>query len=285
MALKITTLCENTAVGRDILGEHGLAVLVEAGNRRFLFDTGAGMTLLHNAAKMRVDLDGLDGVILSHGHYDHTGGLKPLLQAVGPTTVYAHPDVFGEKYRLRRDGGEPVYVGMPCSRKELEDAGANFVLTAEPCRIADGLLITGEIPREDPREGFEESFFVKSGDGLVHDEVRDDLALIVETEAGAVLVLGCAHSGPVNSLKHALKILNGRRVRGVVGGMHLKDADSARIGRTVAAYRELGVETVAPCHCTGLAAMAAFLRRFGRGFRLNNVGSAFTAKDLFDMTV
>jgi len=143
--VKITTLCENSVPfpGHGILGEHGLSMLLEVRGKRILFDTGAGLTLVQNARALNIDLTRVDAVVLSHGHYDHSGGLKDLLQLTGSIPVYAHPNIFGDKYHLRK-GKEPRQIGLPWSREDLEDFGAHFHLGRAPQEISEGVMLTGE---------------------------------------------------------------------------------------------------------------------------------------------
>ena len=122
--VKVTTLCENSAPApsRGVMGEHGMSMLLEAGGKRILFDTGGGLSLLHNARRLNVDLGGLDGLVLSHGHYDHTGGLKYLWNRLVPF-IYAHR-CFADKYHLLKDE-EPRRIGIP-PKEELEHSVQDF---------------------------------------------------------------------------------------------------------------------------------------------------------------
>src|SRR6185369_12672705 len=148
MTFRITVLCENT-VGAisGTLGEHGFSALIEPANGDpLLFDTGQGLTLLHNARRMNKDLARVRKVVISHGHHDHGGGLRPLLDECGAKQVYCHPGVFSPRY-LVKDTGESVSIGIPTSREELESAGASFDLSREFRAIAPGIYLTGQVPR------------------------------------------------------------------------------------------------------------------------------------------
>ena len=163
--IKITTICENSALHPGLLGEHGLSMLLEVGGRKILFDTGAGATLAGNAAALGLDLTALDAVVLSHGHYDHTGGLKWVLesQVSSKLPVHAHPDALDEKYILLPEM-TPRYIGVPWKRTEMEALGAEFHLSREPVDLGDGITITGEIPRTSSAEGLVSPFVVKEGE-------------------------------------------------------------------------------------------------------------------------
>ena len=145
--VRITTVCENKSPGGGLLGEHGLSMFLEVGDKRILFDTGSGLTLLHNAAVLGIDLSRLDAVLLSHGHYDHTGGLQPLCQKVAVDNVYAHPDIFVPKYRSLNVPfkGNAKYIGPPWLREDLESLGVQFNLQREAVDLGGGVMLTGEV--------------------------------------------------------------------------------------------------------------------------------------------
>jgi 7,8-dihydropterin-6-yl-methyl-4-(beta-D-ribofuranosyl)aminobenzene 5'-phosphate synthase len=273
--VKITIICENRASGRGLLGEHGLAMFLEAGGRRILFDTGAGQTLLANAKILGIDLRSLDAIVLSHGHYDHTGGLQLLLEKIGAASVYAHPDIFIPKYRLveRNAGNGTVYIGLPWSRQSLEKLGAQFYLQRGPVDLGGGVMITGEIPRPAGWRNPEPYFLQKTAAGFQADLLDDDQALLVESPAGIIVLLGCAHAGLLNTLRHVTALTGKRRLYAVLGGTHLLNASQDRLARIMGALRDFDLQMVAPCHCTGMQATLAFYRAFGDKFTFCQAGS------------
>ncbi len=254
--LRIVILSENTAEGRGLRGEHGLAFWVERGDNRLLFDTGQGLVWSDNAAALRLDLARLDGIVLSHGHYDHTGGLEQVLGRVAkPIPVHAHPDALQPKYRQTADGVREI--GMPTGcRKALDGANAQVMLARKPADVAPGIRTTGEIPRRHPEERAEERFY-RDADGRREDPVLDDAALILETTAGIVVLLGCAHAGLINTLEQVCELTSGAPIRAVVGGMHLRSASPERIAWTLRELRRFDIGTLIPLHCTGQQAAAA----------------------------
>jgi 7,8-dihydropterin-6-yl-methyl-4-(beta-D-ribofuranosyl)aminobenzene 5'-phosphate synthase len=273
MGLQITTLSENTSGKGDLLGERGLSILVETDGKNILFDTGRGISASHNAELLGIDLRQIDKIVLSHGHFDHTGGLKQVLRRIGKRTeVIAHPDIWAAKYN-RREGEEEKYIGIPFHRQTLESLGARFNLTKEPVRITAHIMTSGEIPMVTDYEEIEPYLQVKEGKRFKPDKLLDDQALIINTEPGLVVLLGCAHHGIINTLYHAQRLTGVKTIYAVLGGCHLMDATEERIWLTIAALKELGVQRIGVSHCTGLPAAAIMAQEFGDSFFFNNAGT------------
>lgn len=271
--MRITTLSENTAGRVDLLAEWGLSFLIETGETRILFDTGNSLSAVYNADRLGVDLARVDMIVLSHGHVDHTGGLRDVLRRMKKQVpVIAHPDVWEPKYR-RLQGQNDRYNGIPFQRRELEYLGAVFNLTREPVTIADGIITTGEIPMTNDFEKVLDTLLVKDESGPRPDEVMDDLALIITTEAGLVVVLGCAHRGMINTLHHARQITGVETIYAVVGGAHLIDTTEERVWLTIAALKDMDVPRLGLCHCTGMAAASLLAAEFGERFFFNPAGT------------
>jgi 7,8-dihydropterin-6-yl-methyl-4-(beta-D-ribofuranosyl)aminobenzene 5'-phosphate synthase len=276
MGLQLTTLSENSAGMGRLMAEWGLSILVETDEQDVLFDTGLSLSASHNADQMGIDLKLIDKIVLSHGHCDHTGGLKQILLDIGrEIEVIAHPDIWAAKYS-RREGEEAEYIGIPFHRQTLESLGARFKLSREPVRISDNITTTGEIPMINDYETIEPRLQVKEGKRFKPDRFLDDQALIITTGAGLVVILGCAHRGVINTLYHARKLTGVEAIYGVYGGCHLIDATEERIWLTIAALKELGVQQLGFGHCTGLEASAIMAREFGDRFLFNIAGTTIS---------
>lgn len=274
LKIKITTLCENRTPGFGLLGEHGLSMLLEIGNKRILFDTGSGLSLTVNAQLLGIDLCSLSAVVLSHGHYDHTGGLETLLGKNNSLPVYAHPDIFNGKY-LSNQGKDHRYVGPPWSREHLQELGVQFYLAREPIELDEGLIITGQIPRVVEYEKPESHFIQKAERGYVEDPLYDDQALVVESSDGTIVLLGCAHAGLINTLRHVTDLTGKGYIHALLGGTHLLNVSENRLSCILEALGEFQIKKIAPCHCTGFWATVALHRAFGERFLVNQVGSVF----------
>lgn len=262
--LRLTFLVEDSVTRPGLRAEHGLSVLIEHGGRRFLFDTGQSDLLLQNARALGLPLENVEAAVLSHGHYDHTGGLPSLLSALGGLKVFAHPAALEKKYYLA-PGAPPREIGLPMERARLE-AACELVLSASPQPVAPGLLTTGEISARHPFEAIGEPFF-KDAAGGQRDGLPDDQSLIIEAPGGPVLLAGCAHAGIVATMEHAGRMLATGHLQAVIGGLHLLEASQERIERTVEAFRRFGVARIGLAHCTGIEATLALWRAFpGRCF-------------------
>jgi 7,8-dihydropterin-6-yl-methyl-4-(beta-D-ribofuranosyl)aminobenzene 5'-phosphate synthase len=275
MEIRITTLSENTA-NFGYLAEWGLSILVEADGLRILMDTGLSFSAVHNAQLMGIDLATIDRIVLSHGHTDHTGGLREVLRRRGEVEVIAHPDIWAPKY-VRRDGKtEEQYIGIPFSRGELESRGAHFNLVKEPVRITDHVMTTGEIHMLSGYEEIENNLFVKEAGVLQPDRLADDLALVIDTDFGLVVILGCAHRGIINTLRYAQRLTGKELVYAVIGGTHLFLASDKRIEQTITNLKEIGIQRLGVSHCTGFHASARLAQEFEGIFFLNDAGTRLT---------
>jgi 7,8-dihydropterin-6-yl-methyl-4-(beta-D-ribofuranosyl)aminobenzene 5'-phosphate synthase len=272
-AIKITTLNDNTAAMGNFIAEWGLSLLVETEETRILLDTGMGNSVVHNAETLGVDLAQVQTIVLSHGHSDHTGGLRDALRTMRKEVeIIAHPDVWQAKYDKRADKPER-FIGIPFRREELENLGARFKLDREPVYITDNILTTGEVPMENNFEEIDKNIFVRDSSGWKPDPVMDDRALIIKTELGLVVLPGCAHRGLINTLQHARQITGVSEVYAVIGGSHLIGASEERLWQTIAALKEIDVQKLGLCHCTDLPVISVLANEFGEKFIFNRAGA------------
>ncbi|MDD5679490.1 MAG: MBL fold metallo-hydrolase [Kiritimatiellae bacterium] len=262
----IMVLVEDSVSRPTLMAEHGLAFWVDMGAQCILFDTGQSHLIMGNAQILGIELDAVDIVILSHGHYDHCGGLADvLINAGSKVTVCAHPGAFQPKYRRTESAVKDIGVPQSCL-EAIRHRSENIRTFTTPTEIAPGLFLTGEIPRVHPEEQGGTGFTLDA-EGCQPDPFLDDQALFMKTPGGTVVVIGCAHAGVINTLDFIRHLTGGQPLHTVLGGMHLHSASDERIAWTLASLRRFSIERLYPMHCTGAKAVAALWTAFpGRCF-------------------
>ena len=270
--LQLTVLIDNTVYMPSLRAEHGLSILAESAGVRVLLDTGQTGQIIQNAHMLQVDLASVSHVALSHGHYDHSGGLESVLGKASSARLHAHPAAFQEKYKHKGDG-EFRYIGCPLQMADMQLRCSEAVLDHAPHQLPAGFGLTGEVPRRHGWEETDHGFFVDCDGQRVRDPLVDDQSLYWDGPTGPVVICGCAHAGVVNTLEHVAELTGRTRIHAVVGGFHLTGASDDRIDKTIEAFRRLGVERVGVGHCTGQRASRRLFDAFGDKCFLCSVGT------------
>jgi 7,8-dihydropterin-6-yl-methyl-4-(beta-D-ribofuranosyl)aminobenzene 5'-phosphate synthase len=270
--LTITTLVDDTALNDGLLAEHGLSLWIEYDNRRILFDTGQSDMLIENARSLGINLAETNAIVLSHGHYDHTGGLSAVIDLAPKARIYMHPAATEPKFSRKNTGARSI--GMPSvSQKAVQSS--QVVWTAVPARIFAGIFATGQIPRINDFENVGGDFFLDEN-CTKSDNLLDDQTFFIESEKGLIVLFGCAHSGVVNTLDYISSLTNQSKIYAVIGGMHLLNASQERVEQTIAVFRKFNIQRIGPAHCTGAGAVSRFSDAFtGRCFPCS-VGTRLT---------
>lgn len=264
--LRITVLVENTARKANTLSEHGLAFWIEADGCRILFDTGQGAVLHHNALCLNVPLHTAEVIAISHGHFDHTGGLKDVLNSTSGNDalgadLYLHPAALAQKYHKEKTPPHR-YIGIPAvDEQELHKRARKLVLNTEPTELMNGVYITGQIPRRNDLEDTGGPFYLDQ-ECTEPDPLLDDQALYIETPSGTVVVLGCAHSGVVNTLDYIADLTGRDHIYAIMGGMHLARATPQRMQATTEVLKRYAIKKIGTAHCTGTKATSYLWSRF-----------------------
>ncbi len=260
-AVKVTILSTMLADGGE-LGEWGFAALVEVDGRRLLFDTGAKSdVVLKNVQSLKLDLADVTDVVLSHWHWDHNGGFMTLRRDAAARNPRALARAHVGRGFFDSRFGTPVRAEqnrMIAVRPEYEAGGGTFVVHEGPVELQPGVWLTGPVPRRHPERNWSGSTRVRSAAGEKEDTIDDDMALVIDTAAGLVVITGCGHAGVVNILEHARDIVRPAPVQALLGGIHLFNANDATLAWTAGRLREFGVAHFVGAHCTGLETVYRF---------------------------
>lgn len=268
--LRFHILSNNHASKEEFMTEHGLCILVETGKKRILFDTGESEVFLHNSKKMEHDINSVDYIVLSHGHYDHTNGLKYIDFNGSSAKICIHPDALKEKYKVIEN--ELKYIGVLWRLDDINIPKERIIFTSKIEYLDKNTMLVSEIPKTNDFEEIPKHFRIMESEELKEDTFIDEQMLIIKTERGIVILLGCSHPGVINCIEHARRLANENKVRAVIGGMHLKEASTDQIDKTIRCLRDMEVEKIFPLHCTGTEPMMEMKRVLKDQCILCNVG-------------
>jgi 7,8-dihydropterin-6-yl-methyl-4-(beta-D-ribofuranosyl)aminobenzene 5'-phosphate synthase len=279
MKTTIIVLCENTvAAPLPYIGEHGLSFLIESEDTT-LFDTGQGLGIMNNMEMYGKNPASIGRVVLSHGHFDHTGGLMAILQAAGKKLpVYTHPEAFAAKTAAipTPNGMFERPIGMSHKKEDYVNAGAEFREVRGFSQITPSISALSDVKHPDGWKIRDARLKVKTGEGLVDDPLNDDLSLLVRTESGPVVLLGCAHAGIVEILDQMSEAAGVKEFHAVIGGMHLETEPDEYVKNTIDTLKKYRVQKVGASHCTGFARSAEIAAAFGSSYVTASVGAAFS---------
>ena len=255
--MKLTVLVDNnTCIDRYFLAEPALSFLIEAEDKKILFDTGYSNIFISNATKMGISLLDIDQVVISHGHIDHTGGLEPLIKHFFEATIenlpikklelIAHPLAFETKTY-----GPLAEIGSLVS---LDKLSKNFEvkLTDEPVWLTDRLVFLGQVERNNNFEAKDPIGSLLTAQGLQDDFLLDDTALVYKADTGLVVIAGCSHAGICNTIEYAKKVCGEEKIVDVIGGFHLLNPSDAQLNGTVEYFKSLSLPNLHCSHCTDL---------------------------------
>jgi 7,8-dihydropterin-6-yl-methyl-4-(beta-D-ribofuranosyl)aminobenzene 5'-phosphate synthase len=264
--VRLTLLVEDTLNSPNLVAKHGLSILVETGSAdsksRILVDAGPPPDVaVHNANVLGANIQNLDAIVITHGHYDHAGGLAQILGNMGrPTIVVAHPLAFAPKYAYRTN---LKFIGLEFDQELVKHVGGVLLTARNSVPLATGVVASGEIPRKTDFETVDGFWTVRS-EHFCQDTMLDDQSVIINLrDKGLVVISGCAHAGIINTVRHAQSVTGTDDVYAIVGGFHLADASTNRIEATVDDLLRIQPKRLYPCHCTGTRAINRFVEAFG----------------------
>ncbi len=275
MFIRITTLVENS-IGEHLglIHEHGLSFLIEKGEESYLFDTGQGDAIIRNARKLSLDLFKVKNIIISHGHYDHSGGIQSLLAEGGKDfhpDIHIHKDFFLPKYGLVNNRSE--FLGNDFTRKDLEDHGCNVHEHEKGLiSIGEGVWILGNFEKSHSEEIINERFKVMTDKGFEPDLFTDEIMVIVKSPKGLILLAGCSHPGIMNMIDTVRSHFS-QEIYAVLGGTHLVEAGEKQLESATKYLFDLKCEIIGVSHCTGMEVMETLNKTNSRFFH-NRTGSS-----------
>ena len=248
--IEITLVVENETPP-DLIAEHGFAAWIETGGECFLFDTGQGTALEHNARALGINLGQAATLILSHGHYDHTGGIPAFLAANAHAPVIFGKGATACRYSCHPEQA-PRQAGIVATvLQELDRLPPDRRIELDtPRYLRPGIGITGPVPRINAFEDTGGPFYLDENK-VRPDLINDDLSLWFETTEGLVILTGCCHSGLINTVSHIRRNTGIERVHGIIGGLHLLSAGEERLQATLRFLADCHPDFLIPCHCPG----------------------------------
>ena len=264
-----------------LLAEHGLSLLVKVRIKEqtysIILDTGyTNIAVPHNIEFLGLSIEDVEAVILSHGHMDHVGALKEIIDLAGPgTKLIVHPDVFFPRSIQFPEAQRLHFPAFP-SRNTLKSWGADVVENKAPLLLCqDSILVTGEVARTTSFERGMPGAQISQGGNLIPDTFKDDQSLVINLgKKGLVVISGCAHSGIVNSILYARQLTGKHKICSVIGGFHLSGTHMEPcIEPTIKEMKKMSLQMISPMHCTGFKANSRFAQEFPAAFLLNSVGS------------
>ncbi len=241
--MEIITLIENLVYTQGLLAEHGLSLLIDTGHKKILFDTGQSSAFLLNSNKLGIQVKDIDMVVISHGHFDHTGGLYDFLTINNKAIVYAKKEIFFDKFK-----NEQHFIG---TNQNLIKFLNRFSFVSSPTEIDRDIYLIPDIPIEDPLDTSFTSFNIRNNTGFIQDEFHDELFLVITRNEKLSILSSCSHRGISNISRSAINYFN-LKVHLILGGFHLKNSGDDQYKAVSNYFKQINPDTIGTCHCTGI---------------------------------
>lgn len=248
---KLSILC-NDKSKEGYFSEHGFSILIEKDSYKLIFDTGTTDVFLKNLKKLGNDINEINDIVISHGHYDHLGGVRELIKLDKTFSIWAKEGIFKPKFSLDR------FIGV---KKENLKKNLNFNFFKEDfLEIFPNIYLFGPSPMINYFESIDDTFFIKSEKGKEKDYFTEEINLIID-DGDLILITGCAHRGIANIISHAIDLFK-KDIKVVLGGFHLYNASKEKLENIVKYFNSVKIKTLIPCHCTGEKSIMFFKEKF-----------------------
>ena len=247
--IKIITLIDNVTYKEGLKGEHGLSFLVKTPDIKILFDTGQSDQFIKNATLLGEDLTDVDYLVISHGHYDHTGGIQAFLELNNKAKIIINENAFEDKFSKSTGVIRPI--GMSVAKDSIK---RRVQLVTDSLELNTGIWVLGNIINQTTYETVNPKLLVSRESNLVSDTFEDELVLYLIHHHQLIIISGCAHHGIINTINAVEKHSGIDSIRLITGGTHLNGAPNHRIEATVNDLKKMKIDSLMPNHCTGIAA-------------------------------
>lgn len=268
-------LVENKTERTSMLAEHGLSIYIEADGRKILFDAGATDIVVHNAKVMGVELEDVDMAVVSHGHYDHTGGFPAFCRINKKAGIYIHKNAFRDSYGFHDGEPEEEKSGITWTEEERAVLSERMIMTDGPVYITDNICITGTVPYAEGTGVTEDFYYMDDSGKWVEDDMSHEQCLVIREPEGLYIFSGCSHRGVISALEAGKSMFPGEKVAVLVAGMHLysaSDDDRKYVVQQIAAE---GLDKVMPVHCTGIKAICDLKSMLGDSCIVATAGAVY----------
>ena len=264
--MKIITLIENLVYKPGLLAEHGLSHLIDTGQKKILFDTGQSSAFLMNTKALDIDIKDIDKVVISHGHFDHTGGLFDLLSVNKKAIVYVKKEIFLEKFKNEQD-----FIG---TRKDLNKFQNRILFVNDITELDKDIYLMPDIPIIDHVDTNFTNFNIREDTGFIQDEFLDELFLVINKNNKLSILSSCSHRGISNITRAAINHFN-RKVHLIQGGFHLKESATDQYKAVSTYFKQINPEYIGACHCTGIENYLKLKSDIGNNVFYNMTGNYF----------
>lgn len=273
--MKFQFLMENKTDTPGIVAEHGLSIYIEADGKKILFDAGATDLVMENARALDIHLEDVDLAVVSHGHYDHTGGFPAFSRINAEAPIYIHKNAFRKSFGLTDGEPEKEISAIRWTDAERRELEPRLVYTDGPLRITENICITGTVPYAAGTRPTETFYYYDDNGERIADDMSHEQCLIIRQPQGLCVFSGCSHRGVVSALEAGKAMFPGERIAMLAAGMHLYSASAEDRTCVVEQVVAENLDRVIPVHCTGIKAICDLKAALGERCIVATAGDVF----------